>query len=662
MTTKRVHKYRHINAVSQGDDKRQESSANIPRSSFVGLTSFISNQFNLRTLLSLTWMINVVVVNGFTRECKQFGECYNEEIQCLEGEPCTIICSGFNACFESLIRCPEGEDCNVICSGFKSCSGHISAIINANATGHLSVVCSGESSCEHCVLRGQQAQSIYVDASGDGALLYSHIYCPDQATRQGTSDDCVVHIHDATYSNGDYFRIYAVHSFDDITLTYTNCTNCLTPIMYCLDFSWTSGHFCTMNLTNDRWQCRDSESNSICNQYLYPTNAPTLTTSLPSNAPSISPIKYPIYSSDHTLYVRQGGCDFGDCSSDSSRYDLYCKNNDFYNGEFGACCSPYGAPDPPINRTSDEPTDCEGSVLSINDTTIYHKNAFTTADPINEWRSLCFYVEPDFICHSPKIEVQFEKYWKDKSHDHLNIGYKNLSNVLNTEQRINDGFDACGTFKHCALDAYAYLGDPGDDPWLNGFKTFYAIHTAGSTLERLCYYNATLDVTSNVRMSVDCRTTKQFACGSLDYSIDCLNGLMNMNCSAYDGNGEIDIGEGLFYLNRTVVIKHKQMIVKGAGYTSGTVLQHISDQNVLIDCEWQCHLTLQTLQYSTSIHNASITITNGGHMTFDRVLFEDYHTSMTSLLFVIDGMATNVTFLGCEFRNNQMNQSLFFCW
>eukprot|EP01083_Nonionella_stella_P276693 940307_1 len=639
------------------------------RSVFNNISSH-TNQFNLRTLLFFTWMINIVAIHGSTIECAADYECENEHLQCAEGAPCTIICSGRSSCRSSTMYCADNDHCNVICSGRSSCAE--STVHCVSASHPCFVECTGEqgSSCAWMNINGLQARSIFVDVSSDWGLVGANIRCP----KQGTADDCIVRVHDVSLFQHAFetqtLSFYSVHSFDDITLRLTNCTDwgaaCTAAVnlkMFCTENYQES---CVMRFVNDKWQCQDT--NATCNQNLYPSHEPTSITSLPTNTPTISPINDPPYSSDHILYIRQDGCDFGECSSDLFRHDLYCKNIKnavFYQPEFSTCCSHYDGQDPPMNHSTEIPADCDGSYVSINETKVYHNSAFNTyADvPLDSfglhlatWRPMCFYVETDFICHLPKIEVQFEAtLW---SLGDFNVGYKNQSNALNTAECKNKGVEhrpgvwtygeECGRWVDCPIDSFAYLGDPGDGPWLSGFKNFYAKFSRAKWRLQ-CLYNATLNVTTHTRMSVECHAKPQYACGTLDYSIDCLAGLGN--CSVYDGSGVIDIGDGVFYLNRTMSVKQQQIILKGAGYPNGTVIQHtlpaLQEDNVLIRCGWQCYLTLQTLKYSAPIRNSSIIVTNGGHMTFDRVLFEDF------VPFIIDGMATNVTFFGCEFSDHQ---------
>eukprot|EP01083_Nonionella_stella_P045168 121400_1 len=615
------------------------------------------NRFNLFIFLFLMWTLNASVANAFTVQCKEDFECSGEHIQCLDQEDCIVYCDGDMACLHAMINCTSiSHPCYVECNGYDSCSH--ARIISGRSD--LFVSCRGWYSCNSVHIDAFEAQSFVAVNTTFEDLAHATIQCP----RHGADNDCVIDIWDTWWLPGGWWlSIYAVNAFRDIEL-YIDDMDCYLggecdqyPTVFCTE---NFNESCTMQFVNGIWKCNDT--NSVCNQFLDFTSAPTLPTSSPTNAPSISPIYAIPYSSDDTLYVRQSGCDHGDCSSDLAQFEVYCNNHDFYYGSFSPCCSQYASP-PPINETL-VPTDCQGSYVSINETAIYNHTAIGNVyHGGNEgWLPLCFYVQPSFICRSPKVDVRFEVInYNDVEGRYLNIGYQNKSNLLNTEECRQPlyglwDYRNCGTFLDCQLDAFSYLGDPGDGPWLNGFKVFYAINGMHvGEMDNLRCRNITL----NVRMSVECsssQSTKQFACKTMNYTLRCLTAEGFEGCFGYDGNGMIDIGEGTFSLNQSIIAKHKQIMFKGVSSTS-TVLQHTLESEpglLLIHCEYQCYLMLQTLQYSAPNNHSKIEIINNGHMTFDGVLFINYDAS-----FIIDGLGTNVTFVNCEFRDNHMHQNGF---
>eukprot|EP01083_Nonionella_stella_P269553 912185_1 len=149
--------------------------------------------------------------------------------------------------------------------------------------------------------------------------------------------------------------------------------------------------------------------------------------------------------------------------------------------------------------------------------------------------------------------------------------------------------------------------------------------------------------------------TTQFACKTMNHTLRCLDGEGFVNCSKNNGNGRIDIGEGMFDLNQPIFVKHKHIVFKGVSHTR-TVLQHtLQSETVLIHCEYQCYMTVQDLRYFTPNNNSRIEIINGGHMTLQNVVFENYDASIS---FIIDGVS-NVTFVDCAFRNNNVHQNAF---
>eukprot|EP01083_Nonionella_stella_P276695 940310_1 len=618
----------------------------------------LPNRFNLLVFVFLMWTLNVTVSDAFTVECKDVRECVGDYIQCLDDQDCNVLCSGWRACEQATINCTSvSHPCYVEC-GAHSC--HMATIQSSHAD--LSVVCGThvnssmqQEACKWMNIDASKAQSLVLDVMSSWDVYEANIRCPID----GANNNCLINIAEADDSPPWWpwsMSIYAVNAFRDIDL-YSFCpvqTGCDYPTVFCTE---NFNESCTMQLVNDRWQCDDT--NSTCNRFLDFTSAPSLPTSSPTNAPSISPVYAVPYSSDDVLYVRQTGCDHSDCSSDSAQFDIYCRNNDFHNGYFKPCCTQYSSPDPPINETL-VPTDCEGSYVSINDTGIYdHAAIGMVRGSGKDWLPLCFYVQTSFICHSPKVDVTFEAidYPASVEDRYLNIGYQNQSTLLNTNQCQQQ--HSCGTFDNCPLDAFShesYLGDPGDGPWLNGFKVFYAINGEGVGYAWTCPYtdtmNVTYDVTMNVRMNVECGQTKQFACKTMNHTLRCLRGEGFGDCD-YDGNGAIDIGEGIFDLNQSVTVKHKQIVFQGVSDTS-TVLQHtLQNETALIHCEYQCYITIQDLEYSTSNTNSKIEIINGGHMTFQNVLFANNDIS-----FIIDGFA-NVTFVDCEFRSNDLHQNGF---
>eukprot|EP01083_Nonionella_stella_P148480 469985_1 len=578
----------------------------------------LPNRFNLLVFVFLMWTLNVTVSDAFTVECKDVRECVGDYIQCLDDQDCNVLCSGWRACEQATINCTSvSHPCYVEC-GAHSC--HMATIQSSHAD--LSVVCGThvnssmqQEACKWMNIDASKAQSLVLDVMSSWDVYEANIRCPID----GANNNCLINIAEADDSPPWWpwsMSIYAVNAFRDIDL-YSFCpvqTGCDYPTVFCTE---NFNESCTMQLVNDRWQCDDT--NSTCNRFLDFTSAPSLATSSPTNAPSISPVYAVPYSSDDVLYVRQTGCDHSDCSSEAAQFDIYCRNNDFHNGYFKPCCTQYSSPDPPINETL-VPTDCQGSYVSINETAIYNHTAIGNVyHGGNEGcLPLCFYVQPSFICRSPKVDVRFEVInYNDVEGRYLNIGYQNKSNLLNTEECRQPlyglwDYRNCGTFLDCQLDAFSYLGDPGDGPWLNGFKVFYAIN--GKHVGEMDHLRCR-NITLNVRMSVECsssQSTKQFACKTMNYTLRCLTAEGFEDCSGYDGNGMIDIGEGTFSLNQSIIAKHKQIMFKGVSSTS-TVLQHTLESEpglLLIHCEYQCYLMLQTLQYSAPNNHSKIEISN----------------------------------------------------
>ena len=243
-------------------------------------------------------------------------------INCPSNNDCYIECIGKKSCSKSKIICPQNGDCYIKCKGDVSCeraeingpqSGNLLQIVidgergavfskinsESNENGILRIVSSStkggmklfESDIQcpkngECILRvkgnmyvyqhakivATSSKSLLVEASGDGALFRSDIYCPDDGA-DNKKQNCVIELKHPSAEDKRVMQecnIYAVEQFKDLKLickgndcgpSVANGTD--SDVLLNCKTGYTEN--CRLRLNNDKWSCADKKSD--CNSY-----------------------------------------------------------------------------------------------------------------------------------------------------------------------------------------------------------------------------------------------------------------------------------------------------------------------------------------------------------------------------------------------------------
>eukprot|EP01084_Bolivina_argentea_P031418 58157_1 len=334
--------------------------------------------------------------------------CYYQTLDCLVNTECNVFCIGNGVCQDATINGNNASSLNVICHGTAACYG---ATINPGA-GDLTVVggvgpnnlastkikcpnnaicnitCTMDQGCQGASIYGALS-TLYVYVLGDFYNVMSNgasIYCPNDGL-YGNTNNC-----NLFFDNGDNvpLHIYAVEGVNDINIYCT--VNCIRktgsrPIIKCTEYFTSECPLSALlNQPESEWTCVDYDGfpiNSICATYFIPTNHPTTApsnspTTSPTKAPSTSPLILP-YSSGNILYVRNNGCDVGDCSSSKGQYDYdsMCQNQHIYQTDI--CCQNY--PQPPTQTStynhSKIPNECQSHAITTITSNAIFNNSYS---------------------------------------------------------------------------------------------------------------------------------------------------------------------------------------------------------------------------------------------------------------------------------------------
>ena len=120
-----------------------------------------------------------------------------------------------------------------------------------------------------------------------------------------------------------------------------------------------------------------------------------------------------------------------------------------------------------------------------------------------------------------------------------------------------------------------------------------------------------IDRSMQVEISIQCSSTSSFfnstTCKTMNYVYNILN-------NEYDGNGQIQIGKGIFNFNKTINNHNKQIIISGYGINE-TILNF--NNNNFIKCNWtECYISSIDLQFPSL--NISNILTRGFLIASDR--------------------------------------------
>eukprot|EP01084_Bolivina_argentea_P109821 196216_1 len=579
--------------------------------------------------------VNTVISTGTPRKsgiqdatifCKDNQDCfvYNDgasakvTIYCPNSNnKCEIHCVGrTSSCFRSKINGGGGDlivkgtseeglkEVNIYCPSYKYCN----------------ISCFGESTCASFNVYSNIGTKLFIEAGGNSPLRYSYIECSNSSM-----GEC--HIYGYINATGmlDYATIYSLHQFsltcDDILQCYSDFPG-KRVTLYCTPPDLLNNCEITPSLINATgWEC-SSPTNIICNNLLTKTSNPTKqpTTTPTTGLPTFSPTRS--FDENRILYVTKTGCDSGICDSLYGNFEQYCSNDYFMNVSndylIAKCCS-NAQHNITMNNTIITPSECTNfPIVTINESVSSHTSHIKANTWLNEFiledtsKTLCFEIDKGFQCIEPVISVLYEDIYYVRGpieyfEEYLNVSYMTKTNYMNNEPcwgGVPGEDNKCNDWLDCDID-----NQPNDGPWISqqGAKIFYL--TNGPGVGDTCGgYNMNVNVTVTCSISYLNHST----CNTMNYVWQCFNG-NNIQCANanYNGNGKIQIGQGIFNFNQTLQNKHNKIIMVGNGMNK-TVINYDGNNKTVIDCSWiQCFITIMDLKYTTTNNDFTVYISNG---------------------------------------------------
>eukprot|EP01084_Bolivina_argentea_P060804 111100_1 len=147
--------------------------------------------------------------------------------------------------------------------------------------------------------------------------------------------------------------------------------------------------------------------------------------------------------------------------------------------------------------------------------------------------------------------------------------------------------------------------------------------------------------------NVNCNKT--FPCLTVEYGYNCFIGNNGCNLMGFNGNGLINLGDGKWYWQHSLIYDNEEVIINGNGMDR-TTLEHNTLHS--IGCKfYKCwveinNLRLTTNQTDNTILN-QIKMNIGGTLIFNNVLFDN-----SNAVWIIKDDRVKVIFNSCVFNNN----------
>eukprot|EP01084_Bolivina_argentea_P127096 224851_1 len=661
-------------------------------------------------------------------DCNGQSSCNGYTLDCSKNETdCYINCVGWRACQLTNIYCPDGPyDCYINCDGNSDAcrwsninggggnlmvySGQWTGVdgttINCPSNAYCNITCDDTYSCQNMNVTSKTGTVLNINVTGQygaaGALEGASIHCPLDTVFGSNEGLCNIYVDSQRGNVLHGMKIYAVESFSDVNI---DCIvrprayiekQCLIdetgfrPTIFCTqDFSQ-SCEFQLANGNSSSWKCVDSDN--ICNNYILPTQSPTKspTTAMPTISPTIyNPLEPPV-----TLHVDNTGCDWGLCDDANANYhEFYCSVDEFYNNyphqyDFCGCKSNLTLNKPITTQQTFIPSECfeaEHGIITVDRDGIFTNKIWTYIRFDKVTKSVCFIIDPDYLCFDPTITVRYENIDYDKflPTKFLDVSYPNKTNSLLDVDKCWNGNPSCDNFKDCPIATQPYEFE--SRPW-TGLKTIYV--TKGYGVVPLCA-NPTRSM--NVEVSLTCHSFSEpkSTCQTMDYAWNCLNGIdlypnttffnQTESCSEiYDGFGEIKIYQGTYFFDHAINIESQQIMISGEGAQISTLNHTVAFDVDIIKCEFvHCYVTIRNLKYVTSNPIYHIQAMNGGNIKFENVIldfetiqyvyFEFFSSNVIpsrvqfigcTVININDGLFnisfTNVIFKNCVFKNNHI--------
>ena len=222
-----------------------------------------------------------------TFNCYPYKTCTSAVINCPQNANCIINCYE-ESCTGSIINCPMNGECDINCgpdiySGYSSCTGTI--IHGSTDGGVLNLFCSGLFACSQLSVHAEDveffnftmARSFY----DGGSMVYAaSFWFP--SNENGTKNAFMNLLAEGFRGNS----FYALNGWLDIEIYQNDSSWTNSGTMYC-----NTEYVDSCNFASNGMEC--ISTNTICDNPVITTSAPTLPTSNPSVDPTTHPTTIP---------------------------------------------------------------------------------------------------------------------------------------------------------------------------------------------------------------------------------------------------------------------------------------------------------------------------------------------------------------------------------
>ena len=235
------------------------------------------------------------------------------EIYCGSNGKCNLNCMGQLSCMNAKINADSSNDTNITLIANGENAFYSGDLIGSKGNSVIMIECNDNYACKQSLIRSDLSSKLTIIGNGTEILKSAKIYCPNNYHYK----DITCHIIVSGMGVIDSIDIYVAESFHDLYLnidTIQVFQDNDDPILHCMtDYD----QQCVLKqITHNSWKCNDISS--ICQDYRYPTEAPTnMTTETPTIIPTAEPtILYttqtpttfptlsPIHVANHTFGVR----------------------------------------------------------------------------------------------------------------------------------------------------------------------------------------------------------------------------------------------------------------------------------------------------------------------------------------------------------------------
>eukprot|EP01084_Bolivina_argentea_P245063 410400_1 len=180
--------------------------------------------------------------------------------------------------------------------------------------------------------------------------------------------------------------------------------------------------------------------------------------------------------------------------------------------------------------------------------------------------------------------------------------------------------------------------------------------------QQLLLHTNTTNPTSYPSQTPTNTQTYHPTCKTIDYAWRCflgeISGFPSETCSEYDGNGEFNMGSGLWDFSYQLHFDIHNVTISGQG--ANTIWQYSGNESTWVKCRWyKCRLQIQDLTMistRTSTTDTQFEMSDGGTLIVINVIFNgnNYQTAQGQPFWIFNDERDEVIFLNCYFINNDV--------